>query len=291
MKATLILNPAAAGGRAGRSATSAVKRLTGLGFDVRLEQTTQPGHATALARQADADVVIAAGGDGTTFEVVNGLAERASPPRLGILPLGTGNSYLRDFGLSNLDDAYAALGRKNPRPIDIVRVDHSEGSLHYINLLSLGFTAQAGHVTNTRYKPFGALGYVFATLECLVSLSSPTFRYRLDDQAEDTRPCTLLSFSNSQYTGGTMHMAPSADATDGELDLVRIGPLGRRAFLGAFPGIFRGTHVQMDEIEEHRAKEVHFDLDAPVACMIDGEVLSLNLQRLAICPGALELLA
>ncbi|MCO4745445.1 MAG: diacylglycerol kinase family lipid kinase [Proteobacteria bacterium] len=291
MNATLILNPAAGGGRAGARAEQAAKKLTALGFDITLAETQAPGHATTLAEQATTDVVIAAGGDGTTFEVINGLAKQSSPPKLGILPLGTGNSFLRDFGIADIEDAYAALARQSTRPVDLVKVEHAGGTLHYINLLSVGFTAEAGAVTNERYKPFGALGYIFATLQCLVTLSAPAFPFRLDGGEADTRPCTLLSFSNSQFTGGTMHMAPSADPTDGWLDLVRIGPMGRRRFLGAFPLIFKGTHVEMPEIQEHRARSVQFDLTEPVACMIDGEVLSLTLTRLDVVPGALELIA
>ncbi|TNE85481.1 MAG: diacylglycerol kinase family lipid kinase [Deltaproteobacteria bacterium] len=291
MNATLVLNPAAGGGRAGKQAKSAVARLQALGFDVTLVQTAGPGDATRLAREATTELVIAAGGDGTTFEVINGLATREDRPKLGILPLGTGNSFLRDFAITCTDDAYAALARGKTRSIDLVRIEHAEGALHYVNLLSLGFTADAGHVTNERYKAFGALGYVLATLQCLVRLQWPRFPYRLDDGELDERDCTLLSFSNSQYTGGTMQMAPGADPTDGELDVIHIGPLGRRRFLAAFPKIFQGTHVHMPEIEHHRAREVRFDLAEPAACMIDGEVLTLALERLVVEPGALELLA
>lgn len=291
MKTALILNPAAGGGRAGKAADSAVKRLGAMGFDVELLVTESPGHATELARETDAALVIAAGGDGTTFEVINGLAGRANPPTLGILPLGTGNSFLRDFDITCTDDAFAALSRKKSQPIDLVRIEHDDGQLHFVNLLSVGFTADAGHVTNQRYKALGVAGYVVATLQCLVTLSWPRFPYAMDGGELDSRDCTLLSFSNSQFTGGTMQMAPGADPSDGELDVIHIQPLGRRQFLAAFPKIFQGTHTQLDPIEHHRAKTVDFDLAEPADCMIDGEVLTLKLQRLVVEPAALELMA
>jgi diacylglycerol kinase (ATP) len=291
MKASLILNPAAGGGRAGQRREAAVARLGALGFDLEVQETTHPGHATALAAAATGDLIIAAGGDGTTFEVVNGLTQRQKRPALGILPLGTGNSFLRDFAITGIDDAFAALGRQQTRPVDLVRVEHREGSLHYLNLLSVGFTAEAGHVTNERYKSLGAAGYILATLQCLAGLSAPSFPYGVDDGPLDPRPTTLVSFSNSRFTGGTMQMAPSADPTDGSLDIVRIGPLSRRRFLGAFPRIFRGTHVQMPEITETRAQEVRFDLTQPATCMVDGEIVSLHLERLCVEAGALELMA
>lgn len=291
MKATLILNPAAGGGRSAARASVAADRLSALGFSVDLQRTEHPGHATALATASTGEVVLAAGGDGTTFEVLNGLMQRDLRPPLGILPLGTGNSFLRDFGITCADDAFAAIGRGGRRSVDVVRAEHRDGVVHYLNLLSVGFTAEAGHVTNERYKRLGAAGYIFATLQCLASLRAPAFPYAPDDGILDSRPCTLVSFSNSQFTGGTMQMAPSADPSDGWLDIVRIEPLGRRRFLLAFPRIFRGTHVQMPEISETRAQSVRFELKEPATCMIDGEVLSLHLDRLVVEPSALEIFA
>ena len=289
---TLVVNPAAGGGRCGARIGRWVRHLEESGVVVTVQHTSGPGHATQLAAEAaeaGADTVVAVGGDGTLFEVVNGLMNATRQPALGVLPLGTGNSFARDFGLHTTEAAVEALLRDRRTRVDVVRADHTEGTLHYINLLSVGFTAEAGGLTNRRFKGLGALGYIAAVFVSVIRLSHPRFPHALDGSRVDAEPCVLLSFSNSQYTGGQMHMAPSADPTDGELDLVRVGTMGRRRLLTVFPRIFAGTHVQAHEIEERRAKRVDFSLDGPVEVMVDGEVLTLTLTSLEVQPGALEL--
>jgi diacylglycerol kinase (ATP) len=170
-------------------------------------------------------------------------------------------------------------------------VKHARGELHYINLLSVGFSAHVGALTNRRFKPFGAAGYVMAVVSCLAGMRHPTYRIRVDDGPTDDRPATLLSFSNSRFTGGAMMMAPHADVGDGELDVIRVGALSRGRLLYTFPRIFRGTHVEQSDIEERRARRVVFDEPREEDVMIDGEVIKLALEELSVLPRALAVVA
>lgn len=291
MRTVLVANPRAAGGRCEARLKALLPRIPGA---VECAWTEGPGHATSLARRAavdGADRVVAVGGDGTLFEVVNGLFESDRRPALGILPLGTGNSFARDFGLHEPEPALRALRGDGRRPVDVVRVVHRDGVLHYVNLLSVGFTAAAGALTNRRFKRFGPSGYVLAVLASLVRLEHPRFPLAVDGAALDARACTLISFSNTRYTGGTMMMAPTADPADGRVDVVRVGTMGRRRLLACFPRIYRGTHPELAEVDVGTARSVRFELDAPVDVMVDGEVLTLHLQELEVLPRALELVA
>lgn len=283
-----IVNGAAASGRCGRRAAAVLAPL-----GAELWFTEGPGHATELAEKAagQAERVLAVGGDGTTFEVLNGLFAADRRPALGIVPLGTGNSFLRDFELQEPEAAVAAIRAGRRRACDVVRATHDGGELVYLNLLSVGFSAGVGDLTNRRFKRLGPGGYGLAVLGRLATLSCPIFPHRLDGGPLDDRPVTLLSFSNSRFTGGTMRMAPEADPSDGALDVIRIGPMGRRRLATAFPKIFQGTHVAMPEVDQGRARRVAFDLAAPVAVMVDGEVLHLRLRALEVLPGAIEVLA
>ena len=103
-------------------------------------------------------------------------------------------------------------------------------------------------------------------------------------------PCTFLSFSNSRFTAGGMMMAPSADVSDGALDVVRVDAVSRPTLLRAFPSIFRGSHLQRSDVSSHRARIVNLDVPA-LDVMVDGEVLRLELHRLEVLPGALAVLA
>jgi diacylglycerol kinase (ATP) len=125
----------------------------------------------------------------------------------------------------------------------------------------------------------------------LVGLEARPVEFSCDGGPAEAGPFTLLSFCNTQYTGGAMCMAPGADAADGRVDVVRIGPMGRRRLLTSFPRIFRGTHPQMREVAMSRAGRVDFAPAPPVPVMIDGEIRTLSVHSLVVRPGALELLA
>lgn len=284
-----IVNTAAGGGRAPRKAEAHLARIPG----VVVRATEHPGHATVLAREAKeagVDAVVAVGGDGTLFEVVNGLLPGPGPA-LGILPLGTGNSFVRDVGLTDAEAGLRAILAGGTRDVDVLRVEHTGGELYSINLVSLGFTAEAGELMNRKFKRLGATGYVSAVLTSLVRLKFHAFPYGLDEGPFDARPVTMVSFCNSRYTGGAMMMAPNADPSDGELDVVRIGTMRRRRFLASFPKIFQGTHPEMPEVEQRRARSVGFAPIGPVPVMVDGEVLSLELRRVSVVPRALRVFA
>lgn len=293
-EALFIINGAAGGGVCGRRAPEVIASLRDGFGPLREAWTSGPGDATRIAREAYSEGVrtfVAVGGDGTAFEIVNGLfplADADDRPTLGFLPLGTGNSFVRDFGVTDADSALEALLSGRTRAVDVIRADHADGTFHYINLCSLGFSAEAGDLTNRRFKRLGAAGYIAAVLVTLARLKHPVFPVRLDGTDWDRRPAALLSFSNSRYTAGTMQMAPGADATDGRVDIIRVGELGRPRFLATFPRIFAGTHTSARDIEHALASVVELDLDEPVACMVDGEVLDARLQTLTVLPGALE---
>lgn len=288
----LILNPAAGGGRCAARAEQALRRFADAGLDVAVHATSGPGHATALARHFQSEGhrrLLCAGGDGTTFEVVNGLFPAASTkvPELGVLPLGTGNSFLRDLGLPDAEAAVAAIVRGGTRDVDVVAAHHDAGVLHYINLLSLGFTSAVGTTTNRWFKALGASGYTVATVLEVLRLRSQAFPHRIDDGPLDTAPYVFLSFSNSRCTGGDMQMAPDADVSDGRLDVIRVGPLGRLDLLATFPKIYAGTHLHHPLNSSTTARSVTFDPVVPRDAMIDGEVIRLSLRRLEVLPGAL----
>ncbi|MEM9860850.1 MAG: diacylglycerol kinase family protein [Myxococcota bacterium] len=290
-----IINGAAGGGRCAARASAALRDLR---RDQAIDMVTTegPGHASELARAAFEDGArrfIAVGGDGTSYEVINGLFPRANGANieLGLLPLGTGNSFLRDFGVSGQDDALGRLARWATRPVDLVEATHQSGSIHYMNLLSIGFTADVGDLTNRRFKALGPAGYVAAVVSCLSRLDAPRDPIAIDDLAVDERKAVFMSFSNSQYTGGAMQMAPDADVSDGKLDVIRVGELGRADLLRTFPKIYAGTHVRHPQVETTRAQRVRFTEPRRQAVMVDGEVVELTLKQLDVRPHALRVVA
>jgi len=292
-----IVNPAAGGGRCGRLAAGALDRVRRAGIELEVAQTTKAGEATTLARDAYVKGqrnFLAVGGDGTAFEIVNGLfpeaeAQTQGRPALGFLPLGTGNSFLRDFTTRGVEHTIEALRKRSRRPCDVLRLRHSGDDIYFINLLSLGFPADVGELTNRRFKRLGELGYICGVIARLTGLRHPAFPHRVDGAEDwDRRRCLFLTFSNSKFTGGKMMIAPKADPSDARIEYVRWGPIGRLGLLWTFPRLFTGTHIEHPLASRGAAERIDLDLAEPVNVMIDGEILRLKCRSIEILPGALD---
>lgn len=297
------MNPAAGGGRSQKLLGPALERLRAGGIEVEVAATRAAGDATRIAREAYQRGVrhfIAVGGDGTSYEVVNGLfpeaaqnqASKDERPTLAFLPLGTGNSFLRDFSDRGVEHAIESLLAQRSRPCDVLRLRHRDGVLHYINLLSIGFTADVATLRARRFSAWGELGYVASIFLTLARFRRRPFPVRVEDETNyDGRPCLFLTFSNSKFTGGTMMIAPQADINDGLIEYVRWGPIGRVGLIRNLPSLYDGTHVNHPLAERKAVRRVEFKLDAPVDVMVDGEVLTLLCHELDVLPGALNVVA
>ncbi len=290
-----VVNPAAGGGRCRKLVGPAIERLRAGGLQLEIAETTAPGIATGMARAAYARGIrrfIAVGGDGTSYEIVNGLFPEAlgnDPPALAFLPLGTGNSFLREFTDRGVDHAMEALLAKRSAPCDVLRLKHKDGVIHYINLLSVGFTADVATMRTRRFSGWGEVGYQSSIFICLARFRRRPFPLQVDGEEKiDRRPCLFLTFNNSKFTGGTMMIAPKAEVSDGLIEYVRWGPIGRIGLLRNLPTLYDGTHINHPLAERRPAKKIDFHLDAPVDVMVDGEVLTLHCQTLDVLPRALN---
>lgn len=290
-----IVNRAAGGGRCAKTAPGALAELQARGVSLEISFTDAPKHATELARLAAENGrrrFLSVGGDGTASEVVNGLfaAGVSGECELAMLPLGTGNSFLRDFGIANPEAACDAIARGQSRPIDVLRLTHEGGVVHFINTMGTGFVARAGELTNERFKSLGVAGYVAAVLVCIARLQYEQNTLKYGNEVDDTRT-VLTSFSNSQYTGGSMWMAPDADVSDGLMDVVRAGPLRRGELMAAFVRIFKGTHTQLELVQTRQVDRVEFVKPCRQAILIDGDLFHLTPMAIDVLPRSLRLIA
>jgi diacylglycerol kinase (ATP) len=293
-----IVNPAAGGGRSRKLLGPALERLRAGGIDIKVAETRAPGEATEIAREAygrGARNFIAVGGDGTSYEIVNGLYPQVlagEAPTLGFLPLGTGNSFLRDFSHAGVEYGIESLLAQRSRACDVMRLRHRGGVIHYINLLSMGFSADVATLRARSFSSWGEFGYVTSIFLTLARFNRRPFPVRIEGtESFDRRSCLFLTFSNSKFTGGTMMIAPNAEIDDGLVEYVRWGPIGRLGLVRNLPGLYDGTHIEHPMAERSAVKRVEFSLDAPVDVMVDGEVLTLHCEELDVLPGALNVVA
>jgi len=293
-----IVNPAAGGGRSSKLLGPALQRLRDAGLEITVASTRSSGEATAITRDAYSRGIrsfIAVGGDGTSYEVVNGLFPQAlgqEPPTLAFLPLGTGNSFLRDFSDRGVEHAIDSLIAGERRPCDVMCMRHRAGVIYYINLLSMGFSADVATLRARRFSHWGEPGYFTSIFLTLARFNRRPFPVRVEGQeAFDDRRCLFVTFNNSKFTGGTMMIAPKAQVDDGLVEYVRWGPIGRLGLIRNLPGLYDGTHIQHPLAERKAVSRVEFKLDAPVDVMVDGEVLALHCEELTVLPHALNVVA
>jgi diacylglycerol kinase (ATP) len=290
-----IVNPAAGGGRCGKLAAAALERLRSAGLALEVRKTRAPGEAAVLAHGAYEQGYrnfIAVGGDGTSFEIVNGLFPATATEgraALGFLPLGTGNSFLRDFTERGSDYAIEAILTRRRRPCDVIRLNHAGGSLYYINTLNIGFAADVATLTNRHLKRLGELGYLVGVLVSLARLRRRPFPLRADGERDDRR-CLFLAFSNSKYTGGKMMIAPQASIDSGAIEYVHWGPIGRLGLVRNLATLFDGSHIGHRLASRRTATRIEFDIETPVDVVVDGEVLTLEVESLEVLPSALDVM-
>ncbi len=311
MKYFAVVNRAAGGGRCGKLADSALEKLHRGGIDVELAESRHPGHGSELARDAyqrGFRRFIAFGGDGTSYEIINGLFPLAhgdsgalgmDPVTLAFQPLGTGNSFLRDFTDRGADHTIEALLSGRTRPCDVLRLTYKCESqqagtqqtrtLHYINMLSMGYSADVAALTNRRLKGWGPIGYLLSIFICLFQLRCPSLPSRTTEQKEfDRRQHLFLAFCNSKFTGGRMLVAPQAETDSGLVEMVRCGPMGRMELVRNLRGLYDGSYINLPIVSRSAVPTIEFDLESPVDLVVDGEVLHLHCLRIDVLPAALQ---
>ncbi|MEP7336695.1 MAG: diacylglycerol kinase family protein, partial [Acidobacteriota bacterium] len=220
--------------------------------------------------------------------------EDGEKPTLGFLPLGTGNSFLRDFTShskgASAQYALQAIIENRSRPCDVIRLKHQHGEIFYINILSLGFVADVATLANRRFKRLGAASYGLAVVMQLLNFQKRVFPLTLDGKPLADSPSTaLLIFNNSKFTGGNMMLAPNADTADGQIEIVRWSA-DRFDFIRNFPKCYDGSHIHHPLIWQARARRVELNFDGPTDIMIDGEVMTVQMESLEVLPSALNVM-
>jgi len=301
MKTLLVVNPAAGHGLGRKVFERLEPRLREAlpGLEVRLSEYA--GHAVEIGREAaraSYDRLLCLGGDGTPYEVINGLYADGRPsrrPEIGQIPAGTGNSFLRDFDITTPDQALEAIlaGRREQDP-DLVEFEEQERGRtvrrYSLNIIGAGLIADILRLTNERLKFMGAAGYSLAVLAELVK----GMKNRIEIETDGRRflvERSALVVSNSKFTGGKMKIAPAADTADGRADLVLFNDVNRREIVSIFSGVFSGKHAAHPKVEMCQAAVITVEADPPLRLMADGELLGWTPLRLKVLPAELDILA
>jgi len=286
----VILNPAAGRGSAGEREPEIEEAFRRLGLAVEIFRTAGPGEATELACALcaqGAEVVVAAGGDGTVNEVAQALV--GTDTVLGILPLGSGNDFARAMGIpAELRQAAEALARGRER-----RVDVGEASgRYYLNALGMGIDGQIAHDYRTHTFLRGEIGYLLATVYEVLRFRP----FAVEVEAEGRRfagELLAVAAMNGPWAGGGFCLAPQARPDDGLLDLALLGHYPRLVRLVVLPKTRDGSYLRLSRAQLLRTREVRVRAERPLFVHLDGELLSERVSDLEVklLPQALRVRA
>jgi diacylglycerol kinase (ATP) len=297
----LIVNPNADLGRAWRLASDLRPMVAEYGGADWIG-TVYPTHATELARQAAEDgyeLIIAAGGDGTVHEIINGLMQvpRDKRPRLGIVPLGSGNDFSSAVGMEPYSmHAIRQILEGQPRQIDVGVLRDGRGRTEYWdNAIGIGFDATV--VIRSRQVPVvrGFLIYLIAVLQTiLLNHDAPRLKVKTD-QEEWEEEMLLLVLCNGGREGGGFKICPAARPDDGILHYTSVGRVSRSYMMRLLPKFMKGTHAGARHVRMGQFKKLELSSDRPLTIHTDGEIFAgfgVDVRQLSveIVPNALEVL-
>lgn len=257
-----------------------------------LRVTRQEGDARRFAREAleaGAGLIVAAGGDGTLNEVVNGLADDFGSARLGLIPLGTGNDFARSIRVpADLDAAIGILQEGRLQTIDVARATFGDESRYFINMAAGGFSGLVSEKADEVKDRWGPLAYLRAAVGVLPELQGFKATFLIDGEERLKLEAYNVVISNGRHVAAGIPVAPQSRLDDGRLDLMLVptASLGEIAIL--LPQILLGRHTESDRLIFRELTTLEIASDPAMAFNVDGELIGESPVRFEVLPRALE---
>ncbi|WP_077090718.1 diacylglycerol kinase [Mycobacterium rhizamassiliense] len=295
-KVTALTNPASGHGAAIRAAQIAITRLQHKGIEVVEiigDDAEDARYLAGAALERGTDALMVTGGDGVVSNALQVLAGTDVP--LGIIPAGTGNDHAREFRIPTKDPEAAAdiIVDGWSETVDLGRIRDDKGVNKWFGTVAAaGFDSLVTDRANRMRWPHGRLRYYTAMIAELSQLRLLPYRIVLDGTKEIDADITLAAFGNTRSYGGGMLVCPNADPTDGLLDITMLTGASRTKLLRLFPTVFKGTHVDLDEVTTARARSIYVEspginvyADGDFACALPAEIYAVPAALRVLCPA------
>jgi diacylglycerol kinase (ATP) len=293
----LIFNPAAGWRACKKDLLETTDYFGDQGWDITWRETWGPGDATTFAREAVAeqyDVALAAGGDGTIREVVNGLAK--TDVALGVLPIGTGNVWAREMGLplwspihrGFLEEAAARLVEGHCRRVDV----GCAGQHYFLLWAGIGLDAKVTEAMEPRtraQKWWGPLAYAVALAAAARGFKGTSTKISIDGETFWEEAIVVL-VSNAQLYGGMLRLSPQAQLDDGLLDVCVFKGHDWASTLGHATAILTGQYLNGPEVAYYRGRQVVVETDVPLPVQLDGDTKAFTPIEIEVVPKALSII-
>jgi diacylglycerol kinase (ATP) len=298
LKAELIVNLTAGGGKPHKHLNTVLEYLKENGLNFKVCTTSHQGEAVELAQKAadnGAELIVSVGGDGTVNEIVNGIMKSKNNPPLGIIPLGWANDFIKSTSIpSDIIEACKILVRGKIKEIDVGIINKK---IYFANICGVGFDAEVAQLANQMKSKhpnlhiLSAFVYVFATVKKLLSpFSYHNVKIKFDGQEIHSK-ILFIAISNGKFYGGRFKITPEAILDDGLLEICTVEEMGRLKYLMSIPKVFKGTHESIKGINFYRAKEVAIQSSELILAQVSGEVIKGQKEfTITLLPKSLKLI-
>jgi len=298
LKAELIVNLTAGGGKPHKHLNTILKYLKENGLNFKVCTTSHQGEAVELAQKAadnGAELIVSVGGDGTVNEIVNGIMKSKNDPSLGIIPLGWANDFIKSTNIPpDIIEACKILIKGQTKKIDIGVINNQ---IYFANICGIGFDAEVAQLANQmknkhpNLRILSAFVYVFAAIKKLLSpFGYHDVKIKFDGQEIHSK-ILFIAISNGKFYGGRFKITPEAILDDGLLEICLVEEMGRFKYLSIIPKVFKGTHESIKGVHFYKAKEVVIQSLEPVLAQVSGEVIEGQKEfNITLLPKSLKLI-
>jgi len=283
-RAVAIVNPAAARGAAERRVKELVAIFRQVGARIDVLRTPAPGEGVRLARDAVSEGytrIIAAGGDGTVNEVLNGMLE--SDAELAIVPLGSANDFAHALGIHDWRAAARLALMGDARPVDVATANGRA----FANCVGVGADAAGANVLERHKRVVGPLAYLTAAIRTIAVYRPRPLRVHIDGETI-IGPHLLAVGANSERFGRGMRIAPGARVDDGVLDLCIIGNTSLAEAIVLLARVYAGTHITRPKVRMAKARDFVIEQEGTLPMQLDGEPAHAERIEVRCLPGALS---
>lgn len=301
MRVKVILNPTSDKGRA----VEYKRQIETIGQkygQMDVVMTERPNHATVLARlaaEAGYDVVVAAGGDGTIHEVVNGLVfGNRADTTLGVIPIGSGNDFAYALGISkDVGTAVSRLFTQQPQTVDLARIEDGKGRYSIVNNgIGIGFDATISIESQNITRLHGFPMYMLATFRTIAFYYNTPHCELQFDHEHINQKILLLAIGVGPRAGGGFLITPGAKVNDGVLDSCLISPIGRLTMLAMLLKVMKGIHGTHSAVTMRKNHRMIIRSNIPLPIHTDGEIFAYphdDVREIAITslPAAIRVIA
>jgi YegS/Rv2252/BmrU family lipid kinase len=297
-----IVNPVSGGNKNEKQSAIIISHLQQKGINPEIKTTHEKGSAIQLTKEGIENGhqnIIVIGGDGTLNEVINGVMLQQAMPSsaisIAMFSLGTGNDFIRTFGISkNHIKTTEMLLQGNTKTIDVGWVQYQNNnktaSRYFINVLGMAFDGAVTESANSTKGAIGKLTYLKSVVATLFKYEPTTMRVLVDDKEVANETLFCLNIGNCKYSGGGMRMVPDALPDDGLFDITLMRPLPTLTALGNLHRLFNGTIYKLKEATHLRGKKLTVYSNPPICAEAEGEFLGWSTFEVAIIPKAIKIM-